>query len=103
MSTRHTRPAPATTRTIEPGRAACAGTADWIWFPDAAHESRAAKEAKAEFCDHCPIFAACLAEAIENRVEGIWAGTTWAQRQAMRRRAGSRGRSMSYSLSEATK
>ena len=94
MSTRHTRPTPATTRGTEPARAACYGTDDALWFPTHHNEPAAAKEAKADYCDHCPIYAACLAQALEYEVEGVWAGTTWAQRQTMRRRAGTKGVSL---------
>ncbi len=37
-------------------------------------------------CRGCPVFEDCLAYALEVDVEGIWAGTTVAERERMRRR-----------------
>ena len=92
--TRHTRPTPATTRGTEPARAACYGTDDYLWFVEPRYEPAAAKVAADRYCNDCPIRRACLEQAVTHAVEGIWAGTTWAQRQTMRRRAGTKGTSL---------
>lgn len=48
---------------------------------------RIAREAQAKaFCDVCPVAAACLAHALRRpETEGVWGGTTEAERRRMRR------------------
>lgn len=92
-----TRPPSPPTRGTDPPAAACAGFEDDnLWFPPPQAENYAAKHARAAFCDTCPIAAACLTEALTQAVEGVWAGTTWAQRQRMRRARGIKARSLAY-------
>ncbi|MEU2288968.1 WhiB family transcriptional regulator [Streptomyces sp. NPDC013178] len=43
------------------------------------------EEAKA-VCRRCPVRSQCLERAMEDGAEGVWGGTTEAERRAMRRR-----------------
>jgi WhiB family transcriptional regulator, redox-sensing transcriptional regulator len=39
-----------------------------------------------ELCESCPVSSQCLSYALANDVHGIWAGTTWKDRQRTRGR-----------------
>ena len=58
---------------------------DWIWYDHGAHEEAEALAAAKVICAPCPIRDACLAKAVANKEDGIWAGTTATQRRALRR------------------
>lgn len=47
-------------------------------------------------CRECPIKSACLEFAIENMEDGVWGGTTMAQRLEMRDRAHRAGKPYPY-------
>lgn len=65
------------------GRHACGEPDDpELFFP---HESDPADEAKA-VCAVCPVRRECLAFALTHQVEGVWGGTTTAERRSLRRR-----------------
>lgn len=49
---------------------------DKLFFPEA---GRSINKAKA-FCNNCPVLKQCLEQALTNREQGIWAGTTEADR-----------------------
>lgn len=64
-------------------RAACAGRGDLDWFPSPAADVTAHKAV----CDPCPVAGDCLAWALEHHEYGVWAGTSEADRAAMRKAA----------------
>lgn len=54
------------------------------WFPHPKHEAAAAKK----LCAGCPVRAKCAAFAVaDSTLEGIWGGTTFGQRDWLRRKA----------------
>ena len=63
-------------------RAACRGADLRLFFPEARQSPSA--EAKA-FCAACSVSAECLEYAIENRLSGVWGGTSETQRSLMRK------------------
>ena len=69
--------------------AACASVDPELFFPDAPHQSHAAKK----ICGTCPSFAPCLDMALDDAtLTGIWGGTTVPERKAIRRDRGKRPR-----------
>ena len=64
-------------------RAACRGVEATTFFPARGEPTDAARE----LCADCPARGPCLAYALEEDVEGVWAGTSKRQRRAMRRQA----------------
>lgn len=69
------------------GRQICAKVDPELFFADSAGVEAARAKDLAGLCASCPVKDLCLEYAVEHAVEGIWAGTTTAQRRAMRRRA----------------
>ncbi|MFE2110001.1 WhiB family transcriptional regulator [Kitasatospora sp. NPDC059463] len=69
--------------------ARCRGTDPELFFPIGSSTSFAtlvqSDEAKA-VCGRCPVSRQCLEWALDQPVEGVWGGTTEAERRAMRRR-----------------
>lgn len=71
-------------------RAACLRAPDpELFFPPEELTSFQKKEwydtAREDYCDQCPIEAACLADAVQRNAEaGMWGGTTPTERKAMR-------------------
>lgn len=64
-------------------RAACQGTVDDTWFPEAAEPVRRA--AAVGRCVPCPVRRSCLAFALAtDQRYGVWGGTTDRQRDALR-------------------
>lgn len=62
-------------------KAACLGRSDEL-FVKGAEQNRAKL-----MCNSCPVRAACLAEALDNRIEwGVWGGMTERERRALLRR-----------------
>ncbi|MBV8349228.1 MAG: WhiB family transcriptional regulator [Mycolicibacterium sp.] len=52
--------------------------------PDELFVRGAAQRKAAVICRHCPVIAACGADALDNRVEfGVWGGMTERQRRAL--------------------
>ena len=66
------------------GNAACAEIGGDIWFPEPGGEGKVASQQARALCNDCEIRLPCLRWAIDNDEWGIWAGTTWKQRQKMR-------------------
>ena len=64
--------------------AACKGMGPRLFF---AGTARSAADARARYCDACPVTAQCLAAAVSGDEVGIWAGSTADQRRQMRRGA----------------
>jgi WhiB family transcriptional regulator, redox-sensing transcriptional regulator len=63
--------------------AACKGQTD-LFYIDRGGDTRAAKA----ICNDCPVWAQCLAHAIEHGERfGIWGGTSTIDRKHLRRRA----------------
>jgi len=67
-------------------RGACQRADPELFFPIAAtgpalHQIDAAKAV----CLDCAVRAACLSYGLETRQDGIWGGTTWDERAAMRK------------------
>lgn len=55
--------------------------------PDALFVRGAAQQRAKAICQHCPVIAECLADALDNRIEfGVWGGMTERERRAMLRR-----------------
>ena len=64
-------------------RAACRGMASATFFPSRGEPTGEAREV----CAGCPVRGPCLDYAVAEGVEGVWAGTSKAERRAMRRQA----------------
>ena len=62
-------------------RAACAGTPVENWFLEAGQIPGVLRR----ICAGCPVQRECLRYALRNHVLGIWAGTSAADRAALRR------------------
>lgn len=65
---------------------ACAGEVAELFFPVGRDPSLA--EPAKTFCRRCPVIRDCLAYALVNEVQGVWGGTTDAERSRLRRRHG---------------
>jgi WhiB family redox-sensing transcriptional regulator len=60
--------------------AKCRGMGD-AFFPQPADQKRVR-----QLCNDCPVRTACLAEALDNRIEyGVWGGATESERRRMLR------------------
>ena len=81
-----TAPTPATTRDDDWRElAACKDQIDdWLWFDHGERDADEALEQARVICAPCPAKALCLAYATEHKLEGLWAGTSEAQRKNMR-------------------
>ena len=64
-------------------RATCRGRSDVNFFPSNDEPGIAARGV----CAGCPVREPCLAYAVAEDLEGVWAGTSKRERRAMRRRA----------------
>lgn len=66
-------------------RAACRGMPPRWWFPDESYPERLCSSARVRraraVCASCEVSPECLRYALVNGCEGIWAGTTTADRQ----------------------
>jgi WhiB family redox-sensing transcriptional regulator len=70
------------------GTQPCAVDPEW-WFPDgdgSTPTSRAAAAGPKAECRTCPYVAGCLAYAMTRHLQGVWGGTTEAERRGLRRR-----------------
>jgi WhiB family redox-sensing transcriptional regulator len=65
-------------------QAACAGASGELFFPTG-RDTSLAEPAKA-YCRRCPLIRDCLAYALTHKVEGVWGGTTIAERDVLRDR-----------------
>ncbi len=67
-------------------RAACGdlpeAEADALFFPDRGQTARRARV----ICGGCPVVKECLEYAVEHDCEGVWGGTTAAERRALKRK-----------------
>ena len=64
-------------------QAVCASADPEEWFPEKGAKSVRAKS----ICQTCPVIDECLQYALDNRLDGIWGGTSTRQRSSMLRRA----------------
>ena len=65
-------------------QAGCRGTSPAAFFPARHHPTHAARD----LCARCSVRSDCLRYALaDDALDGIWGGTTYAQRVQMRRRA----------------
>jgi len=65
-------------------QAACHGAGPAAFFPARHQPTHAARD----LCGHCDIQPVCLRYALDDdTLDGIWGGTTYMQRVAIRRRA----------------
>jgi hypothetical protein len=71
------------------GRQPCAKDPE-KWFPPSGENAAEAKKA----CKPCPFRESCLAYAIDYKVDGVWGGTSRAQRDIWRRVHGITGLSV---------
>lgn len=73
-------------------RAACRGESPAVWFPpegnDPAQASTEIPAAAEAACSACEVRSECLLYALENRVLGVWGGTSTHERDAIRRELG---------------
>lgn len=68
--------------------AACKGEPTYVFFAIAAGGDKAAaalEQAARATCARCPVTEVCRDYAIKVEAEGIWGGTTYAERRQMRR------------------
>jgi WhiB family redox-sensing transcriptional regulator len=68
--------------------AACAEVGVDFFFPDSREQESAAVKTAIGICSTCPLYTKCLDYSLAVKVEGIWAGTTEAQRRTMRKQRG---------------
>jgi len=68
-------------------KASCEGLESDIFFPDEASHYQYLSTVK-KMCDNCSAKLECFDYAIENAVQGIWAGTTFNERDAYRLKHG---------------
>jgi WhiB family transcriptional regulator, redox-sensing transcriptional regulator len=68
-------------------RAACRGMDSATFFPSRGEPTAEAREV----CAGCPVAGPCLAYAVAEGLEGVWAGTSKRERRAMGRQASVRG------------
>ncbi|GAA1401408.1 WhiB family transcriptional regulator [Kitasatospora putterlickiae] len=69
--------------------ARCRGTDPELFFPIGSGTSLptlAQNDAAKAVCGRCPVSRQCLEWALKAPVEGVWGGTTEAERRVMRRR-----------------
>lgn len=69
------------------GQQACLNLDPGLFFADSPGVEAARARDLASVCNECPVVAQCLEYALANAVEGVWAGTTTAQRRRLRKRA----------------
>jgi len=71
-----------------PERAVCKGMeqneSEELFFPAKESAENVAK-IRERFCNLCPVFAECLADAIRSGGQGLWAGTSTDDRNKLRR------------------
>lgn len=67
--------------------AACAGRTDIEWVPTSLSMPLRSGNLRAarEVCASCPVRGLCLDEALRDGLVGIWGGTTYRQRERLRR------------------
>ena len=63
--------------------AVCASADPEEWFPEKGVNSAKAKS----ICRTCPVIDECLQYALDNKLTGIWGGTSGRERTSMLRRA----------------
>jgi WhiB family transcriptional regulator, redox-sensing transcriptional regulator len=69
-------------------RGACRGSDPELFFPVAAPGSAAEQvQAAKAVCGRCPVRGRCRAYALRTMPDGIWGGTTWEERAAVRARS----------------
>ena len=79
-------------------KAACRGliAPDYIWFPPRGRYVRTRDGATSptqrllDICEGCPVKVTCLDFAIQNNEPGIWGGTSFRQRRAIKKERVSR-------------
>jgi WhiB family redox-sensing transcriptional regulator len=67
------------------GTPSCLGLDTELFFPDEGMHYQQLGHVK-RICKNCPVQDECFKYAIENKVQGIWAGTTTDQRDEYRRK-----------------
>jgi hypothetical protein len=65
--------------------ARCRETDPEIFFPDS-NQSQNEIKVILSLCSNCPVFTKCYDYALHNDVVGWWAGTTYADREKIRKR-----------------
>ena len=63
--------------------AACRGTETASFFPSRGEPTAEARE----MCGRCPVAGPCLAYAVAEELDGVWAGTSKRERRLMRQNA----------------
>jgi WhiB family transcriptional regulator, redox-sensing transcriptional regulator len=66
--------------------AVCAEVDPELWFPETGSNPRTAKR----LCEDCPARQACLQYALEHPVDGVWGGTSVADRKRLAQAQGRR-------------
>jgi WhiB family transcriptional regulator, redox-sensing transcriptional regulator len=72
-------------------RANCVGVDTDLFFPDSSVQEQSIVKAMTKMCHQCPIYFECLEYALAVKVDGIWAGTTPAERKRLRKKRGITG------------
>lgn len=67
-------------------RAACKGRGDEFFAHYGGVTAHAVPQRLRELCESCPVFEDCLSYALSCDVVGIWAATSWRDRERMRGR-----------------
>lgn len=65
---------------------ACAGTNTEMWFAEDSEPGYREAKLLQRICADCPVKQQCLQYALENTVQGYWAGTTPRYRQQLRKK-----------------
>lgn len=65
--------------------ALCRETDPELFFPENGTKFQQIKQAK-EVCKECPLIRVCLAYALQGKFDGIWGGTTLAERTVLRKK-----------------
>jgi len=59
-----------------------------LFFPDSREQEEKQQQMLYKVCSACPIFTSCLDYSLHVKVDGIWAGTTAAERRVIRAKRG---------------
>lgn len=65
---------------------ACRGTDTEMWFAEDSEPGYREANLLKRICAGCPVQTQCLQYALENTVQGFWAGTTPRHRQQLRKK-----------------
>lgn len=70
------------------GTQPCAAEEPELFFPRTSRDQYFSEPRAKAVCEHCPFFTPCLEWAVAHNTDGLWAGTSPAERAAIRARRG---------------